>query len=163
MTPVVHGVSSPLTANITNTTSLYCVATGFPRPTISWLKNGDDLTNSQTIQSTTLNATDVIGQSTITPPNGVTVSVDSSLAELLSGNTVPLLEELGSVGLLVFTGVERGDTANYSCVASNMLPLTGPLSDQSNRTELTVQGTHTIIALITFYSPLVQSVLTLFK
>ena len=72
----------------------------------------------------------------------MTVPVDASLSDLLSGDTVPLLRELGSVGLLVFTAVERGDTANYSCVATNTL--TEQLSDQSDNTELTIQGTYTI-------------------
>lgn len=142
MTPVVYQVSSPLTANITNTTSLYCVATGYPRPIITWLKNGVELTISPIIQSYTLDSTDVMGQSTISLPDNVTIPVNSSLAGLLSGDTVPLLEELGSVGFLVFTAVERGDTANYSCVATNVLPTSDPLSDQSNNTDLTVQGTH---------------------
>ena len=137
---MVHKVSSPLTAVINTSTNLYCVATGFPHPAISWLKDGVNISLSHTIQASTLSATDVMGQSTISLPNGVSVPLDSTLSELLSHDEIPLLGELGSIGLLVYNGVVRDDTANYTCVASNSLPPTGTLSDQSISTNLIVQG-----------------------
>ena len=122
VTPVVYNISNPLTAVISTNTSLFCVATGFPLPTIYWLKNGVNITYTELIRSTTVS------------------TVDSTITSLLVSGNIPLLSELGRVGILSFSSVVRSDTANYTCVASNYRPLTGTRTSQSNPTTLTVEG-----------------------
>ena len=140
VTPVVYNISSPLTAVISTNTSLFCVATGFPLPTIYWLKNGVNISYTELIQSTTVTAADLIGVETVSLPDGGHVDVDTAISSLLVSGNIPLLSELGGVGILAFSSVVRNDTANYTCVASNYQPLTGTWTSQSNPTTLTVEG-----------------------
>lgn len=137
---MIHGTSSPLTAVLNTNTSLFCVATGYPLPTVHWLKNGDYLTLTTGIQALTINASSIVGAQSIVTSGGESVPVDGSLANLLTAGDVSLIGELGSVGLLLFDAVQRNDTANYSCIATNMLPKTGPLYAQSETISLTILG-----------------------
>ena len=50
------------------------------------------------------------------------------------------LGELGVVGMLTFDRLEREDTANYTCTATNMLPQTTTLTALSPSIPLVVLG-----------------------
>ena len=50
------------------------------------------------------------------------------------------LGELGVVSVLRFDRLERGDTANYTCTATNMLPQTTTLAALSPSIPLVVLG-----------------------
>ena len=50
------------------------------------------------------------------------------------------LGELGVVSVLSFGRLERGDTANYTCTATNMLPQTTTLTALSPSIPLVVLG-----------------------
>lgn len=143
---MIHGTSSSLTVVLNASTSIFCVSTGYPLPTVYWLKNGANLTFVPGIQALTVTASSVLGARTIAVPGGEPVAVDESLTSLLTAGNIPLVGELGSVGLLFFDAVQRNDTASYSCVASNMLPKTGTLSTQSETISLTVQGIYIVMS-----------------
>ena len=55
-------------------------------------------------------------------------------------NDICLLGELGVVSVLSFDRLERGDTANYTCTATNMLPQTTTLTTLSPSIPLVVLG-----------------------
>ena len=84
--PVVVSISGYSEVNISLPFSLQCNATGFPSPSLYWLKNGSNV--STAITSTTTQ-----------PPD--------SLPQVWS--------------VLNFTSLQRNDTANYTCVATNTM------------------------------------------
>ena len=62
------------------------------------------------------------------------------LLESITGFNTSSLGELGVVSVLRFDRVERGDTANYTCTATNMLPQTTTLTALSPSIPLVVLG-----------------------
>ncbi len=130
---------------------LVCLVTGFPTPSISWRKDGEivNIYNDSSL-STRL---DVIkfaavamdtNSSTEFQSSGYTGS--GSIMGLLMMYTdvtvdqVRQLGELGVVGLLLFEKTVRGDTSDYRCTGTNMLPATTALSEMSNNIPLFILG-----------------------
>ena len=58
------------------------------------------------------------------------------------------LGELGVVGLLSFNETVRGDTANYTCTATNSLPETTTLTAISGNIQLVILGEYTISLIL---------------
>ena len=130
---------------------LACLATGFPIPSISWRKDGNEV---NIYSDSTLNSRiDVIEFS----PDNSGSDLESSgymgsgsIENLLMMHTsftvvqVRQLGELGVVSLLSFEDTVRRDTANYTCTATNSLPETTTLMDMSGNIPLVILGeTHT--------------------
>ena len=69
-------------------------------------------------------------------------SIEDLLESTMEFNTRDLrsLGELGVVSVLSFDRVERGDTANYTCTATNMLQQTTTLTALSPSIPLVVLG-----------------------
>ena len=69
-------------------------------------------------------------------------SIEGLIESMTEFNThdLHLLGELGVVSLLSFERLERGDTANYTCTATNMLPQTTTLTALSPSAPLVVLG-----------------------
>ena len=69
-------------------------------------------------------------------------SIEDFLETTTEFNTCDLrsLGELGVVSVLSFDWVERGDTANYTCTATNTLPQTTTLTALSPSIPLVVLG-----------------------
>ena len=69
-------------------------------------------------------------------------SIEDLLESTMEFNTRDLcsLGELGVVSVLSFDRVEREDTANYTCTATNMLPQTTTLTALSPSIPLLVLG-----------------------
>ena len=59
----------------------------------------------------------------------------------ITGFNISSLGELGVVSVLSFDQLEREDTANYTCTATNMLPQTTTLTALSPSIPLVVLGT----------------------
>ena len=144
MTPVIEQVSTATEVIIGNSTYLVCLATGFPVPTISWLKDNAPI---NLYSDVSLNMRidifefDALNESDVS--SGYMGS--GSIEDFLSGTTVNssdimALGELGVVSFLRFYDVVREDTAMYSCVAMNELPQTMRLREESNPVQLTVLG-----------------------
>ena len=69
-------------------------------------------------------------------------SIEGLIESMTEFNTRDLrsLGELGVVSVLSFDRVERGDTANYTCTATDMLPQTTTLTALSPSIPLVVLG-----------------------
>ena len=138
--------------NINSSAVLVCLATGYPVPTISWRKDGEELSVHD---DNTLGARldiiefapeymDVNG----TDGNGFQNGgyMDGTIQNLLNMYTDTTVEqilglgELGVVSLLFFEETVRGATANYTCIATNALPETTTLMDVSGNIPLVVLG-----------------------
>ena len=141
---MIEQVSTATEVIISNSTYLVCLATGFPVPTISWLKDSasinlhSDVSLNMRIDIFEFNA---LNESDVS--SGYMGS--GSIEDFLSGTTVSssdimALGELGVVSFLRFYDVVREDTAMYSCVAMNELPQTMRLREESNPVQLTVLG-----------------------
>jgi hypothetical protein len=141
---VIEGVSNATEVVIDRSTYLVCFATGFPIPTISWLK---DRTAINPYSDVSLNMRIDIFEFDASNESDVSSGYmgSGSIEEFLSGTTVNRsdimgLGELGVVSFLRFYDVVREDTAMYSCVAVNALPQTTQLRRESNSVQLTVLG-----------------------
>ncbi len=132
-------------------TVLVCLVTGFPIPSISWRKDGEivniysDSSLSARLDVIEFAAVSVDGNSsTEFESSGYTVS--GSIVGLLMMYTdvtvdqIRQLEELGVVGLLSFENTVRGDTGDYTCSGTNMLPEITTLSEVSNNIPLFILG-----------------------
>ena len=142
-------------------TVLACLATGFPIPSISWRKDGNEV---NIYSDSSLNSRiDIIEFS---PDNSDSDFESSgymgsgSIENLLMMHTnftvdqVQQLGELGVVSLLSFEDTVRRDTANYTCTATNSLPETTTLMDMSGNIPLVILGeTNTEY---TFFTPLLM-------
>ena len=146
MAPVIVRTSNNTDVVINNPTYLVCLATGFPLPSIDWLKNGativpySDVTLNARIDifdfeadNDTLISSGFMGSGTVQEFLDSIMGITAADIEQLGG-------ELGVVSFLRFYDVIREDTANYSCVASNDLPQTTTLTIMSGNIILTVLG-----------------------
>ena len=69
-------------------------------------------------------------------------SIEGLIESMTEFNTrdISSLGELGVVSVLSFDWLERGDTANYTCTTTNMLPQTTTLTALSPSIPLVVLG-----------------------
>ena len=146
VTPVIRLTSNNTDVIINNPTSLICLATGFPLPSIDWRKNGEKIVPYSDVS---LNARiDIFDFETSNDSvlssgfmgSGTVEEFLDSLTGITSADIERLGREMGVVSFLRFYDVIREDTANYSCVASNALPQTTTLTVMSGNVMLTVLG-----------------------
>ena len=79
------------------------------------------------------------GPSSIGSGSGSIRDILDSITEFNTSD-IRSLGELGVVSLLIFDRLERGDTANYTCTATNTLPQTTTLTALSPSIPLVVLG-----------------------
>ena len=122
-----------------------CLATGFPRPTITWLKDGSTINlYSDVSLNMRIDIFEFPSQNESDVSSGFMGS--GSVEEFLnksrgiSAGEIANLTEPGVVSFLRFYDVIREDTAMYSCVATNELPQTTQLRNVSDPAQLTVLG-----------------------
>ena len=86
-------------------------------------------------------------------------SIGGLLESMTEFNTRDLrsLGELGVVSVLRFDRLERGDTANYTCTATNMLPQTTTLTALSPSIPLVVLGKPGLTVVVKSYMYTVYS------
>ena len=143
--PIIVRVSDDTDVVIDNSTYLVCLATGFPIPSITWLKNGapinlySDVSLNMRIdifEFDSRNESDV--SSGFMGSGSVQEFLNKSTG--INSNEIARLGNLGVVSFLRFYDVVREDTAMYSCVAANELPETTRLTNTSDPVQLTVLG-----------------------
>ncbi len=145
MTPVIVDTSALTEVRLGVPAVLVCLVTGFPVPSISWRKDGDivNIYNDSSLL-TRLDLIEFAAVATEFESSGYTGS--GSIMDLLMMYTdvtmdqIHQLRELGVVGLLSFKKTVRGDTGDYTCSGTNMLPETTTLRDVSNNIPLFVLG-----------------------
>ena len=151
MTPVIVSTSALTEVRLGVPTVLVCLVTGHPIPSISWRK---DRKIVNVYNDSSLSARlDVITFSVVAMDTNSSAEFKSSgytgsgsIMGLLMMYTdvtvdqVRQLGELGVVGLLSFKKTVRGDTGDYTCTGTNMLPETITLSDVSNNIPLFILG-----------------------
>ena len=139
VTPLISDISSFTEVRLGMPAVLVCLVTGYPLPSIAWKKDFEEFSNSSRVDR-------------IRFPTGSDESQDmeymqnSSIVDLLimhttfTMNQVLQLGELGVVGLLSFQETVRGDTANYTCSATNSLHETTTLTTVSHSIPLVILG-----------------------
>ena len=149
MYPVIEQVSKNTDVVIDNPTYLVCLATGFPIPTITWLKDG---TAIDLYSDVLLNIRIEFDARNVS--SGFMTLCSGSVEEFLNRSTEisssDIIEhgDLGVVSFLRFYDVERDDTARYSCVAVNELPETTRLRNVSDPVQLTVLGKFSLTSAV---------------
>ncbi len=151
VTPLIVDTSALTEVRLGVPVVLVCLVTGFPIPSISWRKDGE-IVNIYSDASLTARL-DVVEFAAVTMDTNSSTEFESSgytgsgsimgLLMMYTGVTVDevrQLGELGVVGLLSFEKTVRGDTGDYTCTATNMLPETTTLRDVSNNIPLFVLG-----------------------
>ena len=141
--PVINNVSGLTEVNVSLPATLVCLTTGYPLPSITWQKEGEDVMLTMDGQISTFSFNIGNGSSSFESSefmgNGL---IEDLLESTMEFNTrdISSLGELGVVSVLSFDRLERGDTANYTCTASNMLPQTTTLTALSPSIPLVVLG-----------------------
>ncbi len=151
VTPVIVDIFALAEVRLGVPAVLVCLVTGFPIPSISWRKDGE-IVNIYSDSSLSARL-DVIKFAAVSMDTNNSAEFESSrytgsgsIMGLLMMYTdvtvdqVRQLGELGVVGLLSFKKTVRGDTGDYTCTGTNMLPETITLSDVSNNIPLFILG-----------------------
>ena len=148
VTPLISDISSLTEVRLGMPAVLVCLVMGYPLPSIAWSKDGEEFSDDSTLHS----RPDIIEFSTesIRSNDGDILAIgymgNNSVTDLITKHTtlsvdqVLQLGELGVVGLLSFEETVRGDTANYTCTATNSLPETTTLTAVSDRLSLVILG-----------------------
>jgi len=126
--PVIRSTSRATVVNVSAQTTLYCLVTGYPLPTVTWNKDGDilDAMCTHTSQVAVQNISMEDRQEIIGP-----IATRSLTNEMV---------ELGVISVLQINSTERRDTGSYTCMATNALPQTTNLLTTSQQMSLTIVG-----------------------
>ena len=141
--PIINNVSSLTEVNVSCPATLVCLTTGFPLPSITWQKEGEEVMLTMDGRISTFSFdTGSISSSFESSGFMSSGSIKGLIESMTEFNTRDLrsLGELGVVSVLSFDQLEREDTANYTCTATNMLPRTTTLTALSPSIPLVVLG-----------------------
>ena len=145
---MIERVSDNIDVVINNSTYLFCLATGFPVPSITWLKNGSTI---NLYSDVSLNMRidifefDIRNESDVSSGFMGSGSIEEFLnSTAIDSSEIMALGDLGVVSFLRFYDVVREDTAMYSCVAVNELQQTARLRNESSSIQLTVLGKYNL-------------------
>ena len=136
--PIINNVSSLTEVNVSRPATLICLTTGFPLPSITWKKEGEEVMLTVDGRISTFSF-DVSSRSSSFQSNG-SGSIEGLLQTTFNMTDTSSLGELGVVSLLSFDRLEREDTANYTCTATNSLPQTTTLTVLSPFIPMVVLG-----------------------
>ncbi len=142
---MVQDISDLTEVNITLAASFVCLTSGYPLPSITWQKGGEELDQSMD-RHVTFFAFEVSEMGVIASgyeSSGYSGRRSISTLVQIAGFSMEVVEslgELGVVGVLTFEMVERDDTDMYTCTATNSLPETMELMNVSESAQLVVLG-----------------------
>ena len=120
MPPTITTVSSSLSQIVNHSATVYCLALGYPLPTVVWSKDGAPLASDSAITVTTQS-----------------VATSSQLLDQLK---VTNTRNANVVSVLQFSGLQRADNGMYSCQATNSLAATGTYNAISDTISVIVLG-----------------------
>ena len=135
------GITSPSNTLLSGSVAIFCHAMGFPRPSIAWQKDG---------QQVDINITSFTFEPTIEAMvnetfHFVSDSFDGNITEVILNNGIEVsryntMDNFSTVGVLLFKQLTREDNGTYICVASNKLPQTTRIEILSKPVHLLVLG-----------------------
>ncbi len=143
-------ISQPPDTLLNGDVAVFCLATGYPIPYITWQKNGVDI-DVEVGRFSIFDFLPQLENGTFESGGFMMGSGGKNIVDLLRENTnftsegVLSLGGLGIVSTLSFASVQREDTANYTCTASNQLPQTTRISRRSNSVPLIILGEYSYI------------------
>ena len=153
MIPQIHDISSQTEVRLGTPAVLACLATGFPIPSISWSKDGEEVNiYSDSSLNSRIDVFEFAANSMV--PTGSNSSDFQSSGYMGSGSIVSLLMmhtnftvdqvlqlgDFGVVGLLSFEVTVRDDGAEYRCIAFNSFPETTTAKAVSSSIPLVILG-----------------------
>ena len=106
---------------VNTSATLFCVVTGFPMPSVFWLKDNAPLMNFR-VNITTQSATSEAGSALIVQLN------------------ISFTGDIGVISLLEFDSVQRRDNGQYACQAASNFSETGIFNATSTSISLIVLG-----------------------
>ena len=132
-------VSNDTDVVISNATYVVCLATGYPIPTVTWLKDGAPI---NLYNDVSLNMrVEIFEFDSRNSSNEISDFMGGMSQErFLNKSTGTILGELDVVSFMRFYDVIREDTAAYSCVATNRLEQTTTLRYASDPVQITILG-----------------------
>ena len=122
MLPTIQASSVSINQVVNTSATLFCLVSGYPLPTISWVKDGVVVIGDSSITITTQSATGV-----------------SNLKVLKQLNTT-FTGDVGVVSLLRISSLKRKDNGNYVCRAMNSFMETGSFSTSTSTISILVFG-----------------------
>ena len=135
------GVTSPSNTLLDGSVAIFCYAIGFPRPSIAWQKDGQQVDRNITIFHFEHTLAAIM--------NGtfdfVSDSFHGNITEVILNNDIEInryntMDSFSTVGVLLFNQLTREDNGNYTCIAINKLPQTINAVILSNSVRLLVLG-----------------------
>lgn len=134
VTPIISSVSQPSATLLGEPAAIFCLATGYPIPTLTWQLDGVEIAEDNRISIFTFSPQ--LEEGTIESSGFLPGSDGESISDLLTRagvevDAITSLGELGTVSVLSLAGVVREDMGDYTCTASNQLPQTTLLTTSS--------------------------------
>ena len=134
-------ISRPRATTFSQSVAIFCQASGFPIPNITWQKNGTDVITTNTSRLMVFSFSPFL----VALDNEERNDFESSISELIGINGLDVnsfisTDELRVVGVLYFEGVMREDSDTYTCTASNGFPSTTIFMSVSEPVPLIVLG-----------------------
>ena len=131
MIPIIENITQPSDTPLGQPVAIFCLVTGYPLPNITWQRDGNSISSSETERVNILRFR----------TNEDDLTEDLLQVDLLDEAYInTTMGELGVVGVLSVERVVRGDSGTYSCMATNELPQTRSISTTSGSVPLLVLG-----------------------
>ena len=117
------GITLPMNTLLIESVAIFCHATGFPRPNVAWLKDGQQL-DSKIIFSFDPTLVVMENETFDFISDNFTGNITEVILNGIEVSRYNTMDSFSTVGVLFFNQITREDNGNYTCIASNKLPQT---------------------------------------